>query len=68
MVVASIIAAAPLAGALAAGAAGPGLRAVAAPCLFLWLGILHREIVMDIQVWEQLALLMPAASRLLRPA
>ena len=50
VVVAATIAAAPLAGALAAGAAGPGLRAVLPPCLFLFLGILHREIIMDIQV------------------
>lgn len=49
-VVATTIAAAPLAGALAAGAAGPGLHAVLAPSAFLWLGILHREIMMDIQV------------------
>lgn len=50
LVVASTIAAAPLAGALAAGAAGPGLRAVLVPTAFLWLGILQREIMMDIQV------------------
>lgn len=50
-VVACIIAAAPLAGALAAGAGGgPGLRAVLAPCAFLWLGIMFRELMMDIQV------------------
>ncbi len=49
-VVATTIAAAPLAGALAAGAAGPGLHAVLAPSAFLWLGIMHREIMMDIQV------------------
>lgn len=50
-VVACVIAAAPLAGALAAGAGGgPGLRAVLAPCAFLWLGIMFREIMMDIQV------------------
>lgn len=49
-VVAATIAAAPLGGALAAGAAGPALRAVAAPCLFLFLGIMHREVLMDIQV------------------
>lgn len=48
-VVATTIAAAPLAGALAAGAAGPGLHAVLAPSAFLWLGIMHREIMMDIQ-------------------
>lgn len=49
--VACVIAAAPLAGALAAGAGGgPGLRAVLAPCAFLWLGIMFREIMMDIQV------------------
>lgn len=49
-VVACIIAAAPLAGALAAGAGGgPGLRAVLAPCAFLWLGIMFRELMMDIQ-------------------
>ncbi|PRW20525.1 pyruvate carboxylase isoform A [Chlorella sorokiniana] len=49
-VVACVIAAAPLAGALAAGAGGgPGLRAVLAPCAFLWLGIMFREIMMDIQ-------------------
>lgn len=50
LVVASTIAVAPLAGALAAGAAGPGLRAVLAPSAFLFLGIMHREIMMDIQV------------------
>ena len=50
LVVAATIAAAPLAGALAAGAAGAGLRAVLAPTAFLFLGILHREIMMDIQV------------------
>lgn len=48
-VVATTIAAAPLAGALAAGAGGPGLHAVLGPSAFLWLGIMHREIMMDIQ-------------------
>jgi 4-hydroxybenzoate polyprenyltransferase len=54
LVVASTIAAAPLAGALAAGAAGPGLKAVLAPTAFLWLGILQREIMMDIQVRKKI--------------
>ena len=49
-VVATTIAAAPVAGALAAGAAGPGLRAVVAPAAYLFMSILHREILMDIQV------------------
>lgn len=45
---ATTIAAAPLAGALAAGAAGPGLRCMAAPTAYLFMSILHREILMDI--------------------
>jgi 4-hydroxybenzoate polyprenyltransferase len=49
LAVASTIAAAPLAGALAAGAAGPGLRTVLGPSAFLFLGIMQREIMMDIQ-------------------
>lgn len=47
-VVAGIVAASPLAGALAAGASVAGVRVVAAPCLYAFLCILHREVLMDI--------------------
>jgi geranylgeranylglycerol-phosphate geranylgeranyltransferase len=47
--VAATIAAAPLAGALAAGAAGAHLRATLVPCGFLFLAVCYREILMDIQ-------------------
>ena len=46
--VAGTIAAAPLAGALAAGAAGASLRVVTAPCAFLFLAVCYREILMDV--------------------
>ncbi|KAK9814843.1 hypothetical protein WJX72_012464 [[Myrmecia] bisecta] len=47
--VAAIIAASPIAGALAAGASSLGVRAVIAPCAFVFLAIMYREILMDIQ-------------------
>lgn len=40
--VAAVIAAAPLAGALAAGAGGPGVHAVFMPCAFVFLAVLYR--------------------------
>lgn len=46
--VAATIAAAPLAGALAAGAVGRQLHIVAVPCAFLFLAVCYREILMDI--------------------
>jgi len=48
VVVAAIIAASPLAGALAAGAAGEQLRGVILTCVFAFLGVVYREIIMDI--------------------
>ena len=46
--VAATIAAAPLAGAIAAGAAGAHLRATLVPCAFLFLAVCYREILMDV--------------------
>jgi 4-hydroxybenzoate polyprenyltransferase len=47
--VAATIAAAPLTGALAAGAAGSHLHATLVPCGFLFMAVCYREILMDIQ-------------------
>jgi len=48
VVVAAIIAASPLAGALAAGAVGERLWTVMTTCVFAFLGVVYREILMDI--------------------
>lgn len=47
-VVALTVALAPLAGALAASADGHGIHAIIKPCIFAFLGVMNREILMDL--------------------